>query len=209
MKSHLLRCCQKAKNNQIEKQLAMAMREKNWICKWATCNTGPIEDVELAITHVTMHSLSQSQCQWNGCDETQSSSIDLHVHLLADHGVYTQATVPTKAKFCFECGQWTSSELDWTLHAMHHVNNPHILYGPIVFDGILAAPRRCPYCVRHGVFLQMENHAQYIEHIEDHIYKELGRNEIIECPHLPCGRKHYGARELKIHLGATHAVTFT
>jgi hypothetical protein len=206
MKSHLLRCCQKAKNHQTKKQLTMAMREDKWACQWATCDASSIEDIEVAVAHVTEHMTSQLKCQWRGCDQRQNSSIDLHIHLLVDHGVHTRATVPTRARFCFECGQWISSELDWTLHTMHHAHNPHILYGPISFDGILAAPRRCPYCSNEGVYLQMENHTQYIEHIEKHIHEELERNELLECPHLPCERKRYRAQELKKHLRAVHAI---
>tara|TARA_R110002003_G_scaffold1365_1_gene22921 strand:+ start:4452 stop:4712 length:261 start_codon:yes stop_codon:yes gene_type:complete len=42
------------------------------------------------------------------------------------------------------------------------VIDPHIIYGPITVDGILVAPRRCPYCSSQGIFLQVDNHVQYI-----------------------------------------------
>jgi hypothetical protein len=210
MKGHLLRCSQKSKNRAWEEQLSRAMLDTDWTCEWAKCNTGSFHSAELAAAHVTDHlSLKQFECQWRGCDKLQTSIVALHTHLLDSHGVHTEATIPTRAKFCYECAQWTSSELDWDLHTLHHVHNPHIIYGPINMDGILAAPRRCPYCLERGKFLQMENQTQYIEHVENHIFEELETSELLECPHLFCERKLYEARELRLHFQVVHAISFS
>ncbi|KAH8724536.1 hypothetical protein GQ44DRAFT_654226, partial [Phaeosphaeriaceae sp. PMI808] len=76
--------------------------------------------------------------------------------------------------------------LNWARHEVYHVRNPHRIYGPIIIDGIVAAPRRCPYCSTQGIFLQIDNHVQYISHAESHIDKEADDHSLLECPHPPC-----------------------
>jgi hypothetical protein len=46
---------------------------------------------------------------------------------------------------------------------------------------MIAAPRRCPYCVSQGIFLQMENHTQYLAHMMDYIYEDFDRSNKLQC----------------------------
>jgi hypothetical protein len=207
MKTHLLRCVIKRKNYKAKEQLMGDMQESKLTCKWAGCDFGSFETPELAATHITNHlDWKWPQCEWDECAYLPSGEEAMHVHLLDAHDVYTRATIPTHARFCIECSHWVSNELDWAVHVRYHVCNPHIIYGPVFMDGILAAPRRCPYCLSQGCFLQIENHAKYIEHIEGHIDEQLELSTTFLCPHPTCSRKLQGRKELELHFRDIHAI---
>lgn len=174
MKSHLLKCSQKNKNHEMEKQLTAVLQERQWRCMWNSCSSGHIDHAETVATHMSAHvTADDAHCRWGSCTFNAISFANLHAHLAVDHGVHTQMTIPTRAKFCIECGVWLSSALDWDRHSAQHAKSPDIVYGPITAEGIIAAPRRCPYCMTHGRFVQMENAGHYAKHIEDHINKQV------------------------------------
>lgn len=52
--------------------------------------------------------------------------------------------------FCFQCGV----KVVQMLHVLQHqrVEEPSVTYGPVMIDGILAAPQRCPFCMVQGMF---------------------------------------------------------
>jgi hypothetical protein len=106
------------------------------------------------------------------CTFNAVSFANLHAHLAVDHGVHTQMTIPTRAKFCIKCGVWLLSTLDWDRYSAQHAKTPGIVYGLVTAEGIVAAPRRCPYCMTQGRFVQMENVSHSANHIEDHIKKQ-------------------------------------
>ena len=205
MKTHLLRCARKHKNEQAGKQLTIAMQEQGWSCKWAKCTSNGFDNSSVAVAHVTDHLEAQSTaCNWDAYDRIVNNAVELHLHLLEAHGVHTSATTPTRSRFCFECGSWISSEMAWELHASNHSRNPHIIYGPVVIDGMIAAPRRCPYCISQGVFLQMENHTQYLAHIMDHISEDCSNK--LQCPHPTCKTHFYVRKELEEHFRVIHRI---
>jgi hypothetical protein len=207
MKSHLLKCSQKNKNHQALKQLTILMQEQNWACRWHGCSWGFCSDPCLAAAHLGEHLATRPlECLWNECGRAPKDSVDFHAHLLDDHGVHTPATIPIRARFCIECGTWILSDLDWSWHELQHAQTPHRIYGPVIIDGILAAPRRCPYCSTQGIFQQIDNHTQYINHVEQHIDTEAENSSTIKCPHRACEQKAYTKSELKKHLRAFHAI---
>jgi hypothetical protein len=72
----------------------------------------------------------------------------------------------------------------WELHSLNRSCNPHSIYGPVVIDGMISAPRQCPYYVSPRVFLQMQNHTQYLAHIMEHISKDCSNK--LQCLHPTC-----------------------
>jgi hypothetical protein len=145
-------------------------------------------------------------CQWKSCDYEAKCSLNLHVHLAQEHGIHTQATILTRAKSCYECGIWTSSQLAWDVHASHHARYPDIIYGPIFAEDVLAAGRRCPYCMRNGLFPQMDNNlGQYREHIESHMRQEAS-SEGLQCPQPGGERCSYDVGKLRVHLDRVHGL---
>lgn len=208
MKTHLLRCCQRSKNTTQEKLLTKSIQDVQWSCKWSLCTAGHITCAEAAATHMTRHMEADlTSCHWDACSFT-GNLIDIQTHLKTDHNTHTLATIPTKARVCIECGIWILTNLDWSEHIVQHTREPHILYGPILAEGILAAPRRCPYCTSQGLYAQFENQSQYIEHIDDHISEELHRNNEGEllCPHYACTRVVYDRAELRTHFKDIHGI---
>jgi hypothetical protein len=89
---------------------------------------------------------------------------------------------------------------------MGHVKSPDITYGPIFVEGIMAAPRRCPYCAQLGKFIQLEQNQSYNDHIDNHIYQELEKGVALQCPHLACNRDTFGSREMRMHLSMVHGI---
>jgi hypothetical protein len=129
MKSHLLKCSQKHKNNQMEQQLTATLQEKRSRCMWASCSSGHFENAETAAAHMSNHITADAiHCQWGPCTFNASTSTDLHTHLAVEHSVYTQMTIPTRAKFCIECGVWLFSDLEWNRHSAQHAKRPDIIY---------------------------------------------------------------------------------
>lgn len=160
-----------------------------------------------AAVHVSEHlHLDASTCCWNDCGYTAASRIELEQHLAACHETYTTATIPMRTNFCFQCGVWKYSEMDWALHQLNHTRKPSIIYGPIMIDGILAAPRRCLFCMRQGIFTQIESHVCYLEHIEGHIRIEIERSGSVMCPHHSCKENKMGMREFSLHLQQLHGI---
>ena len=183
MKPHLLRCSQEYKSHQATKQLAISMQEQQWACKWDHCLFGLSSDPEVAAAHLGDHIGSQLICHWDQCNRAFDHHTELHDHLLEDHFVYTHATIPTRARFCIECARWFLSDREWNGHMMHHLQHPHRIYGPVIVDGILAAPRRCPYCYAQGIFQQVTRDSNYIDHMERHISDEASNSPSLVCPH--------------------------
>jgi hypothetical protein len=73
-------------------------------------------------------------------------------------------------------------------------------------SGILAPPRRCLFCMRIGLFPQIESHACYIEHIKSHIREEIETSGSVECPHHSCPEIEMGMRDFSSHLGSVHGI---
>jgi hypothetical protein len=144
-------------------------------------------------------------CQWGPCNYKTSNLTDLHAHLVIEHGVFTQMTIPTRAKFCIECGVWISSDLDWERHVVQHARSPNIIHGPVTAEGILATPRRCLYCMMQDRFVQMENAGHYAEHIEDHINRQFDKG-CRKCPHYSCTGQDFTKKELRDHFNAVHGI---
>jgi hypothetical protein len=208
MKEHLLRCCRANKNAQMDMQLTASLRANGWKCAWGNCSKKKPNTADTAATHMSEH-IAQGllQCRWGVCCYEAPNSTELHAHLADEHGIYTRETIPTRAKFCFECGIWTSSELEWTLHASQHARCPDVIYGPVIAEGVLAAGRRCPYCMRKGVYPQMENNlVQYREHIDSHMQQESCMKEGLHCPHPQCEPCSYSKSELRAHLHRVHMI---
>ncbi|KAF1840108.1 uncharacterized protein K460DRAFT_296241 [Cucurbitaria berberidis CBS 394.84] len=124
--------------------------------------------------------------------------------------MYTQATIPTQIRLCVECKVWVSTDLEWIKHNELHAHNPSIVYGPVIAEGILAAPRRCPYCTKQGMYLQIENHSKYVEHIEEHVRQQMADNSDSElhCPHYSCAHMGFDKRRLLSHLDKVHGISF-
>jgi hypothetical protein len=134
--------------------------------------------------------------------------IDLHIHLEKDYGTYTKVTLPTSAEYCFECGTWTMSELEWSMHGLFHAKNPSIIYDPITTNGLLVEAGRCPYCMRDGLYQQIEKQSHYLEHVERHIVKEVSiRN--LSCPHPSCKIHDCTMKELRRHFSSVHYIPFS
>ncbi|KAI2476673.1 hypothetical protein Ptr902_12020 [Pyrenophora tritici-repentis] len=209
MKSHLLKCSQKSKNYEMEKRLTAGLQQKYWSCKWGSCTSGQIDHAEAVATHMSDHLPTGCiSCQWDSCKFQADCVAEIHAHLATSHDVHTQMTIPTRARFCVECGLWLLSDLDWGKHCTKHTNNPDIIYGPIISEGILAAPRRCPYCMAQGRFVQMENAGHYAEHIEDHINKQVDNSngQGVQCPHHSCPKRDFSKKELWDHFDTVHGI---
>jgi hypothetical protein len=207
MKAHLLKCSQKNKNYEIERQLTITLQERRWRCLWTSCNSDKLNNAEAVASHMSDHVTADNlQCHWGSCNYEASILTDLHVHLAIEHDIFTQVTIPTRARFCIECGIWLSSDLDWNSHVVQHARSPNIIYGPITAEGILAAPRRCPYCMVQGRFVQMENAGHYAEHIEDHIDRQFDKG-CKRCPHYSCTGQDFSKKDLRIHFNAVHGIT--
>ncbi|KAF2849433.1 hypothetical protein T440DRAFT_367524, partial [Plenodomus tracheiphilus IPT5] len=108
--------------------------------------------------------------------------------------------------FCIECAEWFLSDLEWDRHITHHLQHPNRIYGPVIVDGVLAAPRRCPYCNAQGIFQQIDRHSNYIDHVERHLSNEASNSSSLKCPHQACERKPYTKNALKVHFRAFHAI---
>jgi hypothetical protein len=85
----------------------------------------------------------------------------------------------------------------WELHSLNRSCNPHSIYGPVVIDGMISAPRRCLYYVSQRVFLQMQNHTQYLAHIMEHIFKDCSNK--LQCLHPTFKTHFYVRKELEEH----------
>lgn len=96
--------------------------------------------------------------------------------------------------------------MDWVLHKLRHTKNPGIVYGPVMIAGIMAAPRRCLFCMRQGIYVQSESNACYIEHIEHHIRDEIDSSGSVRCPHYSCPGIEMGMREFGLHLRHVHGI---
>lgn len=192
----------------MEKELTQFLQETQWRCLWASCSSPEVlNTAEVVASHMSNHiPADELCCQWGPCNHNASSLNDFHKHLLAEHGVFTQMTIPTRAKFCIQCGVWLYSEIDWNEHVMQHVANPDIIYGCVTAEGIIAAPRRCPYCMMQGRFSQMENTGHYAEHIDDHINRQFDKG-CRKCPHHSCKGQDFSKKDLRIHLNAIHGIT--
>lgn len=191
----------------MEEELTQFLQETQWRCLWASCSSPEVlNTAEVAASHMSNHVTADALgCQWGPCNHNASSLDDFHTHLLSEHGVFTQMTIPTRAKFCIQCGVWLSSEIDWHSHVVQHFTNPDIIYGCVTAEGIIAAPRRCPYCMIQGRFVQMENAGHYAEHIDDHINRQYDEG-CRECPHYSCTEQDFSKKGLRDHFNTTHGV---
>ncbi|RMZ67017.1 hypothetical protein GMOD_00002422 [Pyrenophora seminiperda CCB06] len=75
------------------------------------------------------------------------------------------------------------------MYCLQQTRNPDITYGPVMVDGVLVAPRRCPYCMAQGVYTQCGSTPQCPEHVERHIFeeKENDRNKRPHTQHVGSG----------------------
>lgn len=163
--------------------------------------------VEEIARHISEHLLSRpSQCLWDGCGQVKKDIIELHVHLEVVHNVMSEMMIPLKAHFCFQCGIWMTSEFDWYLHAIDHARNPSIKCGPVTINGILAAPGRCLYCMKDGIYRQYENQVPYLEHVLRHIEAAEASIESLSCPHPACEPNEMQSGELREHLEEFHNI---
>jgi hypothetical protein len=90
MKSHLLKCSQKNKNHEMEKQLTTALQEREWKCMWSSCSSSHINNAEKAATHMSHHITADAMyCQWGSCTFKASTLADLHAHVAVSHQVYS------------------------------------------------------------------------------------------------------------------------
>lgn len=203
MKTHLLKCHQKAINENAEELLREFLNDEPWHCKWDCCTSDPIYSLDEATTHISDH-LGQGMqgCLWKACNYIAEDSRALHIHLHETHGTYTRATVPTRARFCLQCATWTLTDIEWISHQSLHL--PSLIYGPVFADGLLVCPRRCPFCTHQGSDTQIDSHVHYVDHIEGHI-QEQGSKEI-RCPHNTCQSTKYSKQELRCHLESVHSI---
>jgi hypothetical protein len=207
MKLHLLKCAQAWKRVEARTRLFTIFGE--WQCRWGSCTVHAFPDPETAATHMSKHMrLDPLQCMWNACTHVAHEALGMHTHLAMMHGTYTEDTIPTQFRFCHECAIWTASDMEWSVHCFGHIVAPDIIYGPVMAEGILAAPRRCPYCMAQGIYLQLESTPSYLQHVEAHIHRARAEPEGLKCPHRLCERRTYESRELKRHLDVVHAIPF-
>jgi len=147
----LLRCTQAQKRSAAVESLQGYVQNGSWRCQWDenACHADEgICTAEEVASHMSQHLHSSSmmdQFRWDTCAHRAHNELELHLHITDSHGILTEKTIPTNVEFCFECAKWTTSIIDWELHAAHHSQNPDIAYGSVQLGGILAAPRRCPY----------------------------------------------------------------
>ncbi|KAF1978986.1 hypothetical protein BU23DRAFT_191971 [Bimuria novae-zelandiae CBS 107.79] len=209
MKIHLLLCLQKEKVKNAEQAQLTALQKSGWLCMWGACNTMYKDGSTLSTitSHLTSHlSRERIYCEWDECQNTFRNIIDLQIHLGRDHGAYTQATLPTRAEYCFECGIWITNELEWNLHCVRHAKSPGIIYGPVTVNGLLVEAGRCPYCMRDGLYRRIEKPSQYLQHVEGHL-SEYGSVESLSCPHPSCGLYDFETiDELREHLSSVHYI---
>ncbi|KAF2278969.1 uncharacterized protein EI97DRAFT_224475 [Westerdykella ornata] len=212
-KMHLLRCARKHK---------IALAEANFVqvepfqCLWKSCssatwNTEPVAlppgNAMKAVMHVTEHvSSAESHCLWDGCRTPVRNVIELHRHLEEAHNVFTTLTVPTKAHFCIECKQWKESDLDWYMHAVHHTTAPGKLCGQVTVNGILAAPGRCPYCMKDGIYTQFDHTQTFLRHVQRHITAAEATSTSLTCPHPSCETGELDTRTIKRHIEDVHGI---
>jgi hypothetical protein len=207
MKLHLLKCTQSNKNDIANRELTTRLVESHWWCQWRLCVQSPSCTAESVAAHMSNHLLlSPLVCAWGICKEEFNNSLELHDHLHNNHNTHTTITIPTRARFCFECSTWISNEREWISHYRIHANDSNIIYGPVIVEGLLAAPRRCPFCVVQGIFIQFESNVRYIEHIEEHIRHEIDTTGSVYCPHHSCTIQNVGMRELRLHLNDSHNI---
>jgi hypothetical protein len=210
MKTHLLRCSQKAKITEANSAHTKAMQQQGWLCKWGACNITyqDISALDSVTSHLQRHlSRTELRCEWDNCQRALKSIVELHLHLETDHGVYTEATVPTHAEYCFECGIWTSSKLEWSIHGVHHSECPKIIYGPVTINGLLAEAGRCPYCLKDGLYRTIEKPWQYLQHVERHMAENAGSGNFA-CPHFTCESRNFDMDELREHFSIVHHIPF-
>jgi hypothetical protein len=132
----------------MEKQLTAALQERQRRCMWNSCSSDHIDRAETAAAYMSAHVTADDvHCQWGSCTFNAVSFANLHAHLAVDHSVHTQMTIPTRAKFCIKCVVWRLSTLDWDRHSAQHAKTPGIVYVLVTAEGIIAAPRRCRYCM--------------------------------------------------------------
>jgi hypothetical protein len=185
------------------------LQQEGWVCRWGACRVYYTGGCTLSsvTSHLDSHLTRRKlHCEWDDCRYTAKDIIDLHIHLDMEHGAYTNATSPTQAEYCFECGIWTMSMLEWNMHGVCHAKYPSIIYGPVTVNGLLAEAGRCPYCMRDGLYLQIEKPSQYLQHVEKHIVEESGS---LTCPHPSCDRRSYEIDALHKHFSDVHHILFT
>lgn len=207
MKLHLLQCAQTRKRMQARKRLSSALHE--WQCRWGSCSVRAFPNLEAAAAHMSDHLRNDPlRCMWNACTHIAQRALGMHEHLASMHETYTQATIPTQFRFCYECAMWTASDMDWSIHCFEHIMTPDIIYGPVTVEGILAAPQRCPFCMTQGIYMQIESTPSYLQHVDAHIYYARAELGGLKCPYRLCEQRTYESRELKRHLDVVHAIPF-
>ena len=207
MKLHLLHCFRNEKRTRAENTHTAALERNGWHCRWGACDASYHDcgTLSAVASHLSDH-LSRNilLCEWEGCTCKFKNIVDLHIHLEKDHKAYTKATLPTRAEYCFECGIWTTSELEWSMHGVLHAQNPNTIYGPIKVGGMFAEVGRCPYCMRNGLYRQMEKPSEYLQHVERHV----ADTKDLDCPHLSCDVHALELEELHEHLRIVHRIPF-
>ncbi|KAH8706976.1 hypothetical protein GQ44DRAFT_494021 [Phaeosphaeriaceae sp. PMI808] len=119
--------------------------------------------------HMTAHLPSNMRCCWPSCTQICESMDQPEVHLEERHGIYTQRTIPIQAKFCYECSMWAFNILEWPAYVLQNYANPDVIYSLILIDGIVAAPRRRPWCMQKGFLPQLEKPSRYKQYIQAHL----------------------------------------
>ncbi|KAK7192832.1 hypothetical protein PSPO01_00626 [Paraphaeosphaeria sporulosa] len=182
-----------------------------WNCRWGSCNSlyykgadGPSQMATHVSNHVRRGSL---HCGWDSCTHVVEDFGDLEHHLRDQHGIYTNGTLPDYPKFCFECGSWEHSQLAWKAHSQDHMENPSPVYGPVNFNGVLAASARCPYCIKNRIYKHsLEGDHFYLKHIMLHISEEEARKvDKLDCPHPLCASFEDTEALIK-HLEGVHSI---
>lgn len=211
MKMHLLRCSQRSKITEAETECNEQVQSGPSYCMWGTCRVsfreGTCTTASQIASHISEHlSPRPLTCLWDGCHITPKDYVEMHFHLEVVHDVMSELTIPTKARFCFQCGVWHMTELDWYLHSVQHARNPTYEYGPVFVNSILAAPGRCPYCMLKGIYQQYENQLPYLNHVAKHIDELEEYMDELTCPHPSCTSQAMDSRELRKHLEEAHNI---
>ena len=217
-KIHLLKCYQanKIKELNLKYKYELFDNSHTWHCRWESCSVvlhDTIDSARSIATHLDSHLVSISEapfeisCAWSSCRTVGSNLSDLCSHLKNEHQLYTSSTLPVRAEFCFECSFWGTSECEWRMHMVYHLQNPSMVCGPIVFQGLLVAAGRCPYCMQHGLYTQIETQCGFLEHVKRHLSEQRlleGHGELT-CPHPSC-EGNYTENDLRAHLQSVHRI---
>ena len=100
-------------------------------------------------------------------------------------------------ELCFLYDEWLYGHDAWEGHCQYHLDHPDCLpiwYDPLIYGGVLARARYCPFCIEDKrlsasvCMHQFKIRWTWLGHIQTHVRLLQERSTALQCPHA---HSHY------------------